>query len=87
MSERLSGSSDKCLVPEVTRHHQLSKTVNRFKYRHHSSDPSFQFRLALQAFEAPPEHLRRFSLAAFPLVDHGLAGRADFGGQLLLAKA
>ena len=42
---------------------------------------------ALQSVYLKPEHRRRLPLAAFPLVDDGLAGRADLGGQLLLTEA
>lgn len=40
----------------------------------------------LQPFDLLPEHWRGFPFAAFPLIDHGLAGRADLVGQLLLAE-
>ena len=43
--------------------------------------------LALQPFDSQPEHGRRLSLAALPLVDNGFAGRTHLAGELLLTEA
>jgi hypothetical protein len=50
-----------------------------------NATPNTDVALALQAFDPQPEHGRGLSSSGFPLVDHGLAGCADLGGQLLLA--
>src|SRR5437867_1480721 len=42
---------------------------------------------ALQLLDAQPKHRGGLSFTAFPLVDDGLAGRADLGGELLLTEA
>ena len=41
----------------------------------------------LQLLNSQPEHRRGLLFTAFPSIDHGLAGRTDLGGQLLLTEA
>ena len=43
--------------------------------------------LTLQPCDSHPEHGRRFSFAAFPLVDHGFTSRAHPSCQLLLTES
>jgi hypothetical protein len=42
--------------------------------------------MALEALNPQPKYGRGLPLGGFPLVDHGLAGRADFCGQLPLTE-
>src|SRR5579862_5226197 len=50
-------------------------------------DMARRWALPIQPFDSQPKHGGGLSLTAFPLVDHGLTGRADLGGKLLLAEA